>query len=186
MLGLVLITRQWGKALGMPAVIGLGSVVVGVVLGAVAVIMLTGPQPTPTPTPPPASTTNKAPDGRKETVLEVRLSPGTGADVDAGEIKGKQVTGAVGPVDLFLDTSGLLVANDTAFYSQTDIPDNVVLAECAEAVEAQVRPEAQILPVSPLLRYCFTTSDGRVGWLRPKQVVVGGELVLSVRVAGIP
>jgi WD domain, G-beta repeat len=204
-LGLVLIARQWGKALGAPAMIGLGSVAVGMALGTVAVVMLTGPQPTPTsvtgggrpttsasapttdPTTATATTpTTKAPHGGKETLLEVRLDPGTGADVDTGERKGKLVTGAVGPVDLFLAPSGLLFANGTDFYSQTDILDNAVLANCAEAVAARVRPEAQVLPVSPLQRYCFTTSDGRVAWLRPKQVAVGVELVLSVRVAGTP
>lgn len=129
------------------------------------------------------SGTRTPPDGLR--AKEVRLTRGTGADVDGTDVTAKPGDGAIGEVDLYLDQLNLVHANGGGFWSDSG-PEEEARQRCTAAVAGGKYTNERIIPAASGTQYCFATSDGQVGWLRVKSADLspagsGAWSVLAVR-----
>ncbi|RDI26484.1 hypothetical protein [Lentzea flaviverrucosa] len=131
-----------------------------------------------------SSETRTPPDGVR--TKEVRLTRGTGADVDGNDVAATPGPGAVGEIDLHLGEFNLLRANGGGFHDDRG-PEQQAQQRCAAAVAGGKYTAEAILPAAPGTQHCFATSDGQVGWLRVKSAELASVnsdafTVLAVRV----
>ncbi|WP_158853568.1 hypothetical protein [Saccharothrix deserti] len=146
----------------------------------------TSAAPTAAPTSPTSvSSTSASNIATETTTREVRLDRPSGIDLESSGTKGRKTDGATGGIDLYLDDFNVLHANGGDFHKDGG-PEAGARARCAEAIAAQHNAEPQLLPASPGMQYCFTTSEGRTAWLRVKHSALlsfdAGYVVLAAAV----
>ncbi|MCR3751802.1 hypothetical protein [Lentzea californiensis] len=117
---------------------------------------------------------------------EVRLTRGTGVDVDGDDPKATGGDGANGEADLYLDRTNLLYANGSGFFTDRG-HEQKAQERCTEAVAGGENTDPSIFPAVPGTQYCFETSTGQVGWIRVKNSTLSSfdsdaSAVLAVQV----
>jgi hypothetical protein len=204
--GSSLVLLSWGKPLGRAAAVGLAVALIGAgVFGYRLGTETTAPAPVGSPVTPAGGTPSSGtpssgtPATGRPTASgtsaaasftgQVRLTYGTGVDLDRNQADGAEVTGPNGDVDLFLKkydpvASPTVLANGGDLYAD-DGPAKDAQARCAHALKEQEKPS--LFYVSDGAQYCFATSGGDTGWMRINDrsfegVVAKDYVVLDVEV----
>ncbi|GLY39519.1 hypothetical protein Amsp01_055430 [Amycolatopsis sp. NBRC 101858] len=199
--GSSLVLMSWGKPLGRAAAVGLavaliGAGVFGYRLGTETEAPASAGSPvTPIGGTPSSGTSATGRPTAADTPAaasftgQVRLTYGTGVDLDRNQAEGTEVTGPNGDVDLFLKkydpvASPTVLANGGDLYAD-DGPAKDAQARCAHALKEQEKPS--LFYVSDGAQYCFATSGGDTGWMRINDrsfegVVAKDYVVLDVEV----
>jgi len=216
LVGVGLVLFRWGKPVDRAVLIGLAIAVIG---GGAVGYRLGGGNPTATllgsPGPSTTSSSNTASTGTTTTTGtspasatgttdttapspatpptvfsgEVRLTYGTGVDLDKGQTRGVEVDGPNGDIDLFMKkydpiASASVLANGGNIYGD-DGPEKNAQARCAQTLKAQEKPS--LFYINNGNQYCFATSRGDTGWMRINDYsltegAVTDYIVLNVKV----
>lgn len=206
LVGASLVLFRWAKPVDRTVAIGLAVALIGAgafgySLGAEKPVAAALGSPTPTiassgtPTTGSTTTTGASTTGTSVATAatsfsgEVRLTYGTGVDLDQNQTQGVEVAGPNGDVDLFLKkydpiASPSMLANGGNIYAD-DGPEKDAQARCAQALKAQEKPS--LFYVGNGDQYCFATSRGDTGWMRINDysfrgVTVADYIVLNVKV----
>jgi hypothetical protein len=99
---------------------------------------------------------------------EVRLTYGTGVDLDKNQTQGVEVGGANGDIDLYLEKYNPVkmtdvLANGGDIYPD-DGPEKDAQAQCVQELKEQKKPSGFYGGNGN--QYCFATSQGNTGWMR--------------------
>lgn len=189
LLGVVVLIREHGKPFTFKVAVAFGSAVAGFILGILFLFVSpllnlpdrATPSPSsspdvvstpshlfpsvtvdaPTPAPPRRSAPTPVFDG------EVRLEGETGVDAETGQkngqMEGVYSRGLTGPLDLYLNESGILQASGGGVYPYGGLEGNAY--ESCLKFKDSGRPPGLALPIGNL-QFCFVTSGNRVAWAR--------------------
>lgn len=219
LVGVALLYR-WGRGMGGTGLGGFAIAVLVTVLGAATggaaiTAKTTGGQTaaagtatstTTTPATPTTGDTSSAPatsqtDGLPRSVggglselyaKDVRLTYGTGVDLDRGDTRGFDVNGPNGEIDLFMNelnnvATAAIRANGDELYADQG-PEKDALALCTATLKAQ--KDTSLFYGSAGTQYYFATSEGNVAWMRVNDIVEAKSatdyVVLNVKVWGTP
>jgi hypothetical protein len=93
---------------------------------------------------------------------QIRLTDGTGVDLDVSDPHPVETAGPNGPIDLFYQAH-YLRADDTALFEYSGTEAEAAAA-CPRIVATGQNALSSASP-DPGFRFCFRTSKGRIGWL---------------------